>query len=72
MVGDAGEFAQGDVEVFGANADAGVTVGGEGVRAQRDGELFFVGCADDAVAADAVAMNMIDPMDQWSLPLPWL
>src|SRR5687768_11883387 len=43
------------MKMFGADADAGVTVSREGVRTQGDGELFFVGGADDAVAADAVA-----------------
>ena len=53
MVGDAGEFAQGVVDVLGADADALLPVAGQGLRIERDVELLLVGGADDAVALDA-------------------
>src|SRR5207247_1700658 len=55
VVGDAGEFAQGGVNMLGPDANAALAIQGKAARVDRHMKLAFVGGADDAVAADAPA-----------------
>ena len=57
MIGDAGHLAQGGMDMFGPDADAGRTIDGERAGIEWDVELLLVGSSENGGKKQSVTAN---------------